>query len=427
MTAKPSLRQVFTSPRIWLLVALGFASGLPLLLVGGTLSIWMKNEGVNLKTIGVFTLVSLPYALKFLWAPFLDRYALPFLGRRRGWMLVTQLGLVGGIAFMSTIDPKQAPFMLAWASLLVSFLSASQDIVIDAWRTDTLTVEERGLGVSTYTMGYRFGIIAASPLALTLSDQVGWHQTYQVMAGLMLLGIVATFFAKEPQVARPPRNLTEAVILPFGEYFRRPGAFGVLLFLVLYKLGEAFAGPNVTGPFTSSLGFTNTEIGAINKLPSMIAAITGGLLGGALMIRYSMRHCLYLFGVLQALTNLTFFALALVGKSYWMLIAAAVMDNLCGGMATTAFVAYLTSLCNTRFSATQYALLSALATLGGRLVSSTWGFLVTWMGWPAYFVLTVFLSAPALILLAFLRPDAAAPSKEEAPPSPSESTPALAR
>ena len=427
MTAKPSLRQVLSSPRIWLLVALGFASGLPLLLVGGTLSIWMKNEGVNLKTIGVFTLVSMPYALKFLWAPFLDRYALPFLGRRRGWMLVTQLGLAGAIAFMGTIDPKQSPFTLAWASLLVAFLSSSQDVVIDAWRTDTLTPEERGLGASTYTMGYRFGIIAASPLALFLSDQLGWPQTYQVMAVLMLLGMVGTFFAREPEGTRAPRTLSDAVVLPFGEYFRRPGALSVLLFLVLYKLGEAFAGPAVTGPFVSGLGFTNTEIAAINKLPSMIAAITGGLLGGALMIRLSMRHCLYLFGALQALTNLTFLALALVGKNYWMLTAAVTVDNLCGGMATTAFVAYLTSLCNKRFSATQYALLSALATLGGRLVSATWGVLVTWMGWPAYFVLTVFLSAPALILLAFLRPDAAAPTNEDVPPTPADSTPALAR
>jgi PAT family beta-lactamase induction signal transducer AmpG len=427
MSSKPSLLQVLSSPRIWLLVALGFASGLPLLLVTGTLSIWMKNEGVNLKTIGIFTLVSMPYALKFLWAPFLDRYALPFLGRRRGWMLVTQLGLAAGIAFMGTIDPKEAPFTLACASLLVAFLSASQDVVIDAWRTDILTAEERGLGASTYTMGYRFGIIAASPLALTLSDKVGWYQTYQIMAGLMLLGTVGTFFAREPQVARPPRNLRDAVLLPFGEYFRRPGAIAVLLFLLLYKLGEAFAGPSVTGPFVSSLGFTNTEIGAINKLPSMIAAITGGLLGGALMIRLSMRRCLYLFGALQALTNLTFLALALVGKNYWMLVGAAVMDNLCGGMATTAFVAYLTSLCNKRFSATQYALLSALATLGGRLVSATWGILVTWMGWPAYFVLTVFLAAPALILLAFLRPDAAAPKEEEVPPGLAEATTALAR
>jgi PAT family beta-lactamase induction signal transducer AmpG len=414
MSSKPSLLQVLRSPRAWLLVALGFASGLPLLLVGGTLSAWMTNEGINLKTIGIFTLVSSPYTFKFVWAPVMDRFALPFLGRRRGWMLVTQLGLMGAIAAMGTVDPKSTPLTMAALAVLVAFLSASQDVVSDAWRTDTLSEAERGFGVATFVMGYRFGMIASGALALSLSQFIGWSRTYWIMAALMLVGVVATLVAREPQGQRPPRTLTEAAVVPFVDYFRRNGAVLALLFLVLYKLGDAIAG-GMTTPFFLKLGFSNLEVGAISKGVGMAATIAGALFGGVLLAKLGLRRSLFVFGALQALTNLTFLALALVGKNHLVLALAICTDNVCGGMATTAFGAFTMSLCNKRFSATQFALLSALANLGGRVLTATSGYLAEWMGWAGFFGLTVVLALPALVLLSFLPEGIAAPREEEEP------------
>ncbi|ABF91794.1 major facilitator family transporter [Myxococcus xanthus DK 1622] len=422
--SKPSILEVLKSPRIWLLVAVGFASGLPLWLTGVTLSAWMKDEGVNLKTIGVFGLVSMPYTFKVLWAPLMDRYTLPFLGRRRGWMLVTQVLLMGAIAAMGLVNPKDAPVTMAAMAVLVTFLSASQDIVADAWRTDILTVEERGLGNSTYITGYRLGMLTAGALALTLSDIAGWSQTYFIMGLLMAVGVVATLLAPEPQGSKPPRNLTDAVVKPFVEYFTRKGAVAVILFLVLYKLGDAIAAGMVT-PFYKELGFSNTEIGALSKGLGMVSTIAGGLLAGVLMVKLGTRRSLFVFGAAQALTNLMFMGLALVGKNDLMLAATITVDNLCGGLAVTAFAAYLMSLCHKSFSATQYALLSALGTVANRLISASSGYLAEWLGWPTFFAGTVLLAVPALVLLAFLPENAATPSDEPpetAPASPSVST-----
>lgn len=422
--SKPSILEVLKSPRIWLLVAVGFASGLPLWLTGVTLSAWMKDEGVNLKTIGVFGLVSMPYTFKVLWAPLMDRYTLPFLGRRRGWMLVTQVLLMGAIAAMGLVNPKDAPVTMAAMAVLVTFLSASQDIVADAWRTDILTVEERGLGNSTYITGYRLGMLTAGALALTLSDIAGWSQTYFIMGLLMAVGVVATLLAPEPQGSKPPRNLTDAVVKPFVEYFTRKGAVAVILFLVLYKLGDAIAAGMVT-PFYKELGFSNTEIGALSKGLGMVSTIAGGLLAGLLMVKLGTRRSLFVFGAAQALTNLMFMGLALVGKNDLMLAATITVDNLCGGLAVTAFAAYLMSLCHKSFSATQYALLSALGTVANRLISASSGYLAEWLGWPTFFAGTVLLAVPALVLLAFLPENAATPSDEPpetAPASPSVST-----
>lgn len=411
MPAKTSLLHLLTSPRAWLLVALGFASGLPLLLVGGTLSAWMTNEGINLKTIGVFTLVATPYTFKFLWAPFMDRYALPFLGRRRGWMLLTQLGLMGAIAGMGLVNPRETPLAMACMALLVAFLSSSQDVVSDAWRTDSLTEAERGFGVATFVMGYRFGMIASGAVALSLSQFIGWPRTYWIMGALMLVGVVATLLAPEPPGQRAPRTLAEAAVVPFVDYFRRNGALLALLFLLLYKLGDAVAG-GMTTPFFLKLGFSNLEVGTISKGVGMVATIGGALLGGVLLARLGLRRSLFIFGALQALTNLTFMALALVGKNHLVLALAICTDNVCGGMATTAFGAFTMSLCNRRFSATQFALLSALANFGSRMLTATSGFLAEGMGWPAFFGLTVVLALPALVLLAFLPEGIARPVEE---------------
>ncbi len=420
--SKPSILEVLKSPRIWLLVAVGFASGLPLWLTGVTLSAWMKDEGVNLKTIGVFALVSMPYTFKVLWAPLMDRYTLPFLGRRRGWMLVTQVLLMGAIAAMGLVNPKDAPVTMAAMAVLVTFLSASQDIVADAWRTDILTAEERGLGNSTYVTGYRLGMLTAGALALTLSDVVGWSRTYFVMGLLMAVGVVATLLAPEPQGTRPPRNLADAVVKPFAEYFTRKGAVPVLMFLVLYKLGDAIAAGMVT-PFYKELGFSNTEIGALSKGLGMVSTIAGGLLAGVVMVKLGTRRSLFIFGAAQALTNLMFLGLSLVGKNDLMLAATITIDNLCGGLAVTAFAAYLMSLCHKSFSATQYALLSALGTVANRLISATSGYLAEGLGWPTFFAGTVLLAVPALVLLAFLPENAATPSDE--PPEPAPASPSV--
>ena len=418
--AATSLRQILAHPRTWPLLALGFSSGLPLLLVTGTLSLWMTNEGFAIRTITAFGWVSSVYSFKFAWAPLMDRYGLPFLGRRRGWMAFTQVGLVLAIAAMGLVQPKENLMVLAGLALLVAFLSASQDVVADAWRTDLFAEGEveRGMGYAVFVTGYRLGILAASPIALTLSDRVGWHQTYWIMAALMLVGLVGTWLAVEPK-SRPPRTLVDAVVHPFVDYFRRPGAIAVLVFLFLYKLGEAFVGPGIVGPFFSKvLGFTNSEIGQISKIPSMVASIVGGLLGGVLIIRLGIRRCLYLFGVLQAITNLLYLGLAMMGKNGWALFGAVTVDNLCGGMATTAAGAFMMALCNKRFSATQFALLSSLASLGGRVLAPLSGRLIESMGWPRYFVFTVVISFPSLLLLAFLRPHAGEVPPEEPTPEP---------
>ncbi|CAM3099745.1 MFS transporter [Corallococcus sp. ZKHCc1 1396] len=411
-----SLLTVLKSRRIWLLMAVGFASGLPLWLTGVTLSAWMKNEGVNLKTIGIFSLVALPYTFKVLWAPLMDRYTLPFLGRRRGWMLLTQVLLMGAIAAMGLVNPKDAPIAMACMAVVVTFLSASQDIVADAWRTDILTLEERGLGNSLYVTGYRLGMLVAGGLAFVLSDQLGWSRTYYVMGLLMGVGVVATLLAPEPQSVRPPRNLLDAVVKPFVDYFRREYALGVLAFLVLYKLGDAIAASMVT-PFYIELGFSNTEIGALSKTLGMLATIGGGLLGGVLMVKLSMRRALFIFGAAQGLTNLAFLALALVGKNDLMLAAAITVDNVCTGLGVTAFAAFVMSLCHKSFSATQYALLSALGTIANRLIGSVSGYLATWMGWPTFFAFTAAAAIPALVLLTFLPEHAAQPVEDE-PPAP---------
>ncbi|RKH63675.1 AmpG family muropeptide MFS transporter [Corallococcus aberystwythensis] len=419
-----SLLTVLKSRRIWLLMAVGFASGLPLWLTGVTLSAWMKNEGVNLKTIGIFSLVSLPYTFKVLWAPLMDRYTLPFLGRRRGWMLLTQVLLVGAISAMGLVNPKDAPMAMACMAVVVTFLSASQDIVADAWRTDILTMEERGLGNSLYVTGYRMGMLVAGGLAFILSDHLGWSQTYYVMGLLMVVGVVATLLAPEPESVKPPRKLADAVVRPFVDYFRREYALGVLAFLVLYKLGDAIAASMVT-PFYIELGFSNTEIGALSKTLGMVATIGGGLLGGVLMVKLSMRRALFIFGAAQGLTNLAFMALALVGKNDLMLAATIAVDNVCTGLGVTAFAAFVMSLCHKSFSATQYALLSALGTIANRLIGSVSGYLATWMGWPTFFAFTAAAAIPALVLLIFL-PEHAAQPQEAEPPAPEAVPPSSA-
>ncbi|HUJ87848.1 MAG TPA: MFS transporter [Burkholderiales bacterium] len=396
---------VFRSRRILVLLLLGFASGLPLALTGGTLQAWLTVKGVDLTTIGLFALVGQPYTYKFLWAPLMDRYSIPLLGRRRGWLLLTQLALLGAIAWMGTLSPQNSPWLLAGLALAVAFLSASQDIVFDAYRTDILGAEERGAGAAVSVFGYRIAMLVSGGLALILADGwLGWTGTYWLMAALMLVGVATVWAAEEPAAPpRAPHTLEQAVREPLVEFFGRDGAWLLLVLIVLYKLGDAFAGSLSTAFLLRGPGFSLTEVGLVNKWLGVGATIIGALAGGALMARLRLYRALLLFGVLQAVTNLGYLLLALAGKSYALMIGAVAAENLCGGMGTAAFVALLMAMCDRRHSATQYALLSALAALGRVYVGPAAGEMAKTLGWPEFFLFTFLVALPGVAMLVWQR------------------------
>lgn len=396
--------QVFKSRRILAVTLLGFASGLPLALTGGTLQAWLTVSGIDIKTIGIFVLVGLPYTVKFLWSPLMDRFIPPLLGRRRGWIVITQLCLILGISLMAFSSPQSAPLLLAIFAITVAFTSASQDIVIDAYRTDVLHDKERGAGASVFVMGYRIAMLTSGALALVLSEHIGWQKTYLLMAGLMGIGVVSAVFAPEPEkTVTPPDSLQEAVLGPLKDYFLRHSAIAILLLIVLYKLADAYAGALTTAFLIRGVGFSAGDVGTINKGLGLICLIVGALFGGALMVRLGLFSSLLIFGILQGVSNLSFMVLAWLGKSYGMLIFAVSFENLSGGMGTSAFVALLMSLCNQRFSATQYALLSSIAALGRIFIAPTSGFLVSSVGWANFFFITSLTALPGLWLLWLLR------------------------
>ncbi|MGE8610835.1 MAG: muropeptide transporter [Achromobacter veterisilvae] len=397
---------VYTSPRVAPLLVLGFASGLPLALTSGTLQAWATVEGVPLQQIGFLTLVGTAYTLKFLWAPFVDRYVPPLLGRRRGWMLLTQLLLAAAIMAMGALSPSSSLQPLALLAVLVAFLSATQDIAFDAYCTDVLRKEERGAGAAIKVMGYRLAMIVSGGLALILADQwIGWGNTYVLMGGLMLLCALATLWAPEPEhVASAPRNLRAAVGEPLREFFTRRGALAVLLLIVLYKLGDAFAGALSTTFLIRGAGFSPTEVGTVNKVLGLAATIIGALAGGSLMSRWGLYRSLMAFGLLQAVSNLAYWLIAVSPKSIWLMAGGVGIENLCGGLGTASFVGLLMALCRQQFSATQFALLSALSAVGRTyLAGPLTPPLVERMGWPGFFLLTVAIALPGLVLLKMLR------------------------
>jgi len=396
--------QVFRSRSIAVITALGFSSGLPFALTSGTLQAWMAVAGVDLKTIGVFALVGLPYTLKFFWSPLMDRFVPPWLGRRRGWIIMMQLCLVIGISAMAFSSPQRAPFFLAGLALMVAFTSASQDIVIDAYRTDVLHEKERGIGAAVFVMGYRIATLISGALALVLSDHIGWRNTYLLMACIMGMGIISTVLGPEPNGrVIPPNSMKEAISGPMRDYFSRNSALLLLLLIILYKLGDAYAGALTTAFLIKGIGFSASEVGTINKGLGLGSLIVGAIFGGTLMVRLGLFRSLLIFGILQAVSNLSFTALAWIGKSYGMLIFAVAFENLSGGMGTAAFVSLLMAMCNHRYTATQYALLSSLAALGRIFISPTSGFLVESIGWANFFFVTFLTAMPGLALLFWLR------------------------
>lgn len=365
---------------------------------------WMAVAGVDIRTIGIFALMGLPYTLKFLWSPLMDRFVPPYLGRRRGWIVTTQFGLIVGIAVMGFSDPKYAPWSLAAIALIVAFNSASQDIVIDAYRTDVLHENERGAGVAVFVMGYRIAMLVSGAFALVLADRIGWQQTYLLMSCLMAIGVITALLGHEPDHrVSPPKSIPEAVWGPLKDFFSRKAPMMMLLLIVLYKLGDAYAGTLTTAFLIRGVGFSPTDVGTINKGLGLVALIVGALFGGAIMVRLRMFRALLLFGTLQAVSNLSFMALAWAGKSYGMMVFAVAFENLSGGMGTAAFVALLMALCNHRYSATQYALLSSLAALGRIFIAPTSGFMVEKVGWAAFFFITTLVALPGLWIVWFLR------------------------
>ncbi len=398
--------KVYLSGKMLLMLVLGFSSGMPFVLTGGTLSAWLVTEGVDIKTIGLFSLVGLPYAFKFLWSPLMDRFVPPFLGRRRGWMIIMQLALIVTISTMGFFNPASGPLLVAALALAIAFFSASQDIVLDAYRTEYLKPEERGAGVGVWIMGYRIAILVSGALALILSDHLSWKMVYIIMGLFMVIGCIATLLAPEPlktDVAKdgidPPKSLYEAAVAPFLEFFRRPGSLEILLFIILYKLGDIAASQMTTPYILGYIGFTRTELGTIYKGFGMAATIIGALLAGAMMSKWPLKRALVVFGVLQGISIPAFIILEFTGSQVWALAVVVGIENFCGGMGTSAYTAFLMGLCNRKFTATQYALLSSLMAVGRNVTGAPTGYLADAVGWVMFFVICTALALPGLLLL----------------------------
>ena len=399
-----SIAELVFSSRMLVSLFMGFSCGLPLLLTLSLLQAWMKDEGVDLTVIGLMALVGLPYTVKFLWAPFMDRFTLPFLGRRRGWLLVAQVALILSIAGLGFTDPGRNPWVVAFVAFLVTFFSASQDVVVDAYRREDLSDEELGLGSSLYVNGYRVGMLVASGGGLIMADHISFCLVYMIMAACMLPGVLTTLMAPEPETnVKLPKTMREAVLEPLLEYFSRQGALWMLVFILFYKIGDTMASA-MTMPFYLDVGFSKTEIGAVVKLFGFWATVTGSLLGGVLMIRLGINRSLWVFGFLQAASTAGFAVLARVGHSLPLLSAVIAFENLASGMGTAAFIAFMASITNKKYTATQYALLSSLMGIPRVFASASTGFLAKNLGWEGFFIACTLIAIPGMLLLTKFAP-----------------------
>lgn len=391
-------RSIFNG-RMLAILSLGISSGLPLLLIGSTLKAWMKLEGVDLTVIGLAGLVGLPYSLKFLWAPLMDRFPLPFLGRRRGWIFVTQIAIAVCLVGLAFSNPSTQLWQVVGLSMLCAFLSASQDIVIDAYRRELLAISELGLGSAMGTNGYRLGLYAAGAGALFLAADFSWPTSYLVMAGLMASFTLITLLSPEPKSQpTPPKTFEEAIAKPFVDFFRRRGAVEILIFILLYKVGDSMASDMFT-PFYLDMQFSLKEIAVVAKTMGVWATILGATIGGILMLKLPMMRALWIFGILQAVSTASFAALAYSGYSIWLLSAVIAFENITGGMGATAYTAFMAALCNTRFTATQYALLSSLASVPRIFMGGSSGYIAKHLGWTWYFLFCTAIALPGMLML----------------------------
>src|SRR5476649_2048278 len=417
---------VYLKRRVLIVMFLGFSSGLPLALSGSTLLIWMTEAGVNLRTIGLFALVGTPYTLKFLWAPITDALDVPLLsrllGRRRGWLVFTQILLMAAIIFLGSCNPAAAPGMVALGALLVAAASATQDIVVDAFRVESLPENEQAAGMASYVAAYRIGMLVSTAGALFLVSAfesgglprtAAWMWGYVAMAALVLIGTVTALYATEPAQSAEAEAATSAesafmrvlhaAVGAFSEFLGRRDAYAALAFVVLFKFTDAFSG-TMTAPFVIDIGFSRNDYAAIVKGVWLAATLIGGFAGGFVARRYSLGASLWIGGVLQAVANLSFSWLAIVGVNQWALAFAITAENFTSAIGTVIFVAYLSALCqNPLHTATQYALLTALAAVGRTYLSSGAGFVAKVTGWPLFFAICVLVAVPSLILLAWLQ------------------------
>ncbi|MGB1547203.1 MAG: AmpG family muropeptide MFS transporter [Alphaproteobacteria bacterium] len=409
--------EVYGDLRVLRLLFLGFASGLPLLLTASTLAVRLAESGVTKTAIGLFALVGLPYALKFLWAPLIDKLPLPFftrlLGRRRGWVVFTQLCLILALIGLGFTDPAKAPLATAVWALVVAFCSASQDIVIDAYRVEILEERLYGAGAATLVFGYRVGLLVAGAGALYLASYFDWQMAYFAMAALVGVGLLTILLSREP--GAPPATslegnafqrlaqwLREAVMAPFTDFLTRPQWVAILAFIVFYKFGDAIAGV-MANPFYLEIGFTKIEIANVSKLFGLGATLAGAFIGGVLVARYGILESLLIAGILQMASNAMFAVQAAAGNDLHLLFLTIGFENLSGGMGTAAFVAYLSSLCHVAYTATQYALLSSLMSFGRTLLATPGGWLADRMDWITFFLLTTAAALPGLLLLLSIR------------------------
>ncbi|HKD54561.1 MAG TPA: MFS transporter [Steroidobacteraceae bacterium] len=395
---RPRLRDVLVSHKMLAILLLAAASGFPNQITESALQAWLKDTGATNTTIGIMSYVALPYLLKFLWAPLVDRFPVPFLGRRRGWILAMQLGLAAAIAVLALQDPAASLRAVTLCAVAIVMFSATQDIAIDAYRTDVSLPSERGLAAAAANLGYRTASYLALAVGLIVADHFGWRPAFLILAAAMLLFCVATVSAPSSHNQYQPRSLSESVIEPLRELLGTPSALTLIAVILLFKIGDAFANKLFT-PFMMDVGFSKTEIGLVIKALFTLSSLGGSVLGGLLMVRLGLVRAMLSFGVLQALSNLLYCALAIAGKSYSIMFAAVIIEHVAAAMGSIALVALIMALCDPRYSAFQYALLSALALLPRYTLGFPAGWVADHQGWFAYYVVSFALALPGLAMV----------------------------